>query len=77
MVLIESRRQIPQCAECESKIMNKPIEDPEMKKMFDIDPELYKQSSFLRNIKINYQKYGKLSEKQIETFIKVAEELKK
>ena len=29
--------------------------------------EFYKQNSFLRSIKINYLKYGELSEKQIKS----------
>ena len=55
--------------------ISKPIEDEKFKKLFDIGPKLYEQSSFLRSIKSNYLKFGSLSEKQIETFKKVAEEL--
>ena len=46
------------------------IKDPKMKKMFDIPEEFYRESLFLRNIKICYILYKKLSEKQIEYFIK-------
>ena len=55
--------------------MNKPIKDPEMKKMFDIPEELYKKNGFLCNIKINYLRYGSLTEKQVDAFKRVAKEL--
>ena len=58
------------------KEINKPIEDPKFKALFDIDKSLYERSSFLRNIKSNYLRYENLSEKQIETFKKVVEEVK-
>jgi hypothetical protein len=76
MVLISAYRQVPVCAECKMKEINRPIVEEPYRTMFAIDEELYKQSSFLRNIKANYLRFGKLSEKQIETFKKVAEELK-
>ena len=63
------------CLECSKKDMQGEIKDPEMKKMFDIPEELYEKSSFLRNIKINYLRYGSLSEKQVETFRKVVGDL--
>jgi hypothetical protein len=47
-----------------------------MKKLFNIPEEFYKQNSFLRSIKINYLKYGELSEKQIDTFKEVVKKLK-
>lgn len=52
------------------------ITDPEMKQLFDIPEEYYKESMFLRNIKINYLKYGNLTEKQIAAFKKVAAKIK-
>ena len=55
--------------------MDKPIDDPEMKAMFTIPEELYKKNSFLCNIKVNYLRYGSLSEKQVEAFKRVAKEL--
>jgi len=53
------------------------IEDPELKKLLDIPEKYYDESMFLRNIKINCLKFGSLSEKQIEAFKKVVEDLKK
>jgi hypothetical protein len=47
-----------------------------MKKMFDIPEEFYMQNSFLRSIKMNYLKFGNLTEKQIEVFNKVVNDLK-
>ncbi len=81
MVLVQNRRQKPICGECwkrQNQVdMNQEIKDPEMKKMFDIDPELYKKSSFLRDIKKQYLVNDMLSEKQIAAFKKVVEEMSK
>lgn len=74
--LITWKNRTPVCVECKLKEINKPIEDPKFRKLFDIDKKLYEQSSFLRNIKSNYLRYGSLSDKQIEVFSKVAEEVK-
>lgn len=52
------------------------IEDPKMKKFFDIPKEFYKENAFLRSIKINYLKYGNLTEKQIEAFKKTVKKMK-
>lgn len=52
------------------------IKDPEIKKLFDIPEEYYKQSQFLRNIKVSYLRYGNLTEKQIEAFKKVVKDIK-
>ena len=64
------------CYECNKKEMSGEIKDAKMKKMFDISEEFYKDTPFLRSIKINYLRYHKLSEKQISTFKKVVKELK-
>lgn len=74
-VLISSRGQFPICTSCSMKQINQPIEDKKFKAMFDIDQKLYEQSSFLRSIKSNYLRFGSLSEKQVETFKRVAAEL--
>jgi hypothetical protein len=50
------------------------ITDKKWKKFFDIDPELYKKSSFLRSIKRNYLRQGMLTAKQKEMFLKVVKE---
>ena len=46
-----------------------------MKKMFNIPEEFYKENAFLRDIKINYLRFGKLSEKQIEFFKKAVKKM--
>jgi len=76
MVLMTSRNQFPMCYDCEKADLQGEIKDPEMKKMFDIPEEFYKNTPFLRSIKKNYLRFDKLSEKQIEVFKKVVEELK-
>jgi hypothetical protein len=75
--LIESRRQKPICTECQTKDFNKPIDDPKFKKLFDIDTSLYEKSYFLRDIKSAYLRFGNLTERQIDAFEKVAEEMSK
>jgi len=75
-VLIVSRNQFPICYECQKDDLNKEIKDKKMKKMFDVPEEFYKESAFLRSIKINYLRFGKLSDKQIEWFKKIAKEMK-
>jgi len=76
MVLITARNQFPLCYPCQKPELEGKISDPKMKKLFAISEELYKESAFLRSIKSNYLKFGKLSDKQIEYFKKVAKELK-
>ena len=64
------------CYDCQKKELAGDIKDPKMKELFDISEEFYKENSFLRDIKIRYLKGMELSEKQIEAFKRVAEELK-
>lgn len=74
MVLITYYKQRPVCLECEMKDISDEITSPKWKKFFDIDPELYKKSSFLRSIKRNYLRQGMLTAKQKEMFLKVVKE---
>lgn len=76
MVLVSSRNRFPMCYECQKNELRGKVKDPEMKKMFDIPEEFYMQNSFLRSIKMNYLKFGSLTEKQIEIFKKVVNDLK-
>jgi hypothetical protein len=64
------------CYDCQKKQMEGEISDPKMKELFDIPEEYYKKSMFLRNIKINYLRYGNLTEKQIEAFKKTVQKIK-
>jgi hypothetical protein len=74
-VLATSRDRYPICFECQKGEMLGEITDPKMKKFFDIPEDFYKQNMFLRNIKINYLRYGRLSEPQIEAFNKTVEKM--
>ena len=75
MVLISSRRQKAVCIGCQFRgVDDKPITDPTMKQLFDIDPKLYERSYFLRDIKAKYLRFGSLTEKQVDVFRKVAQE---
>jgi len=74
-VLTNWRNKFPVCYDCEKKELSREIEDPKMKEMFNIPEEYYKDNSFLRDIKKNYLRYNNLSEKQIEAFKKVVENM--
>ncbi len=67
----------PTCYACDLKSMEgEEIKDPKMKRMFKIPEEYYKESSFLRKIKLNYFRYGNLTEPQIKAFKDVVKKLK-
>lgn len=76
MVVVSGGTRYPLCYDCQKNEMKGTITDPEMKAMFDIPEEWYMQSSFLRSIKVNYLKFGKLSDRQIAAFKKVSAEMK-
>jgi hypothetical protein len=76
MVLINYKNQKPICYNCQKKDLVGEIKDPAMKKLFRIPEALFKDSSFLRSIKINYLRYGSLTDKQIAAFKKVVERMK-
>ncbi|MEK6849497.1 MAG: hypothetical protein AABY01_02920 [Nanoarchaeota archaeon] len=76
MVPMYSSKQFPICAPCQMSEINQPIDNAAMKKFFNLPEALYQESSFLRSIKSNYLKFGNLSPKQKEMFVKVANELK-
>lgn len=75
MVLIRHPRQRAICSECQARSLGTPVTDPKFQKLFDIDPDLYTQSSFLRDVRYQYGRFGSLSEKQIAAFDKVVKEL--
>ena len=52
-----------------------PVTDPKFIKLFDIPQEIYEQSSFLRDVRYQYGRFGNLSEKQVTAFQKVVKEL--
>jgi len=74
-VLTNKRQPIVICYDCQKDELQGEIKDPYVKKILDIPEEFYKENSFLRNIKINYLKYGTISEKQIAAFRKTVEEM--
>ena len=75
-VLASHRTRFVICYECQKPEMKGKIKDPKMKKMFAIPEEFYVKSSFLRSIKVNYLKFGELSEKQVEAFKKTVKDFK-
>jgi hypothetical protein len=75
-VTVSGRSQYPEaCMECQKKDMQGEVTDPELKKLLDIPEEFYMTNNFLRSIKINAVRYGKLSERQIEAFKQAVEKL--
>ncbi len=76
-VVVTSKQNYALCYDCQKNDLKKKIKDPKMKKLFDIPEEFYKESSFLRNLKLYYLQFEKLSEKQIEAFKKTVERMKK
>ena len=75
-VLATGRTRFVVCYDCQKKDMDKEIKDPELKKMFDIPEEFYKDNAFLRDIKVKVTKWGnELTEKQIAAFKKVVKEM--
>ena len=77
MVLVTTGTRFPVCYECQKPELQGKITDLKMKKMFAIPEDLYKESGFLRSIKSNYLRFGNLTEKQLNAFKKVVEEMKK
>ena len=70
------KQRYPVCYECQKKELEGKIKDPKMERLFKIPEEFYKQNAFLRSIKINYLKFGDLSDKQIKTFKEVVKKLR-
>lgn len=75
-VLVGKGQRFVVCYDCQKDELKKPIKDPKMKKMFDIPEEFYRKNAFLRSIKSNYLRFGKLSDKQIEAFKKAVDKMK-
>jgi len=64
------------CYDCQKSELEGKITDPKLKKLLKIPEAFYKDNSFLRSIKINAIRYGKLTEKQIEYFKKAVDKMK-
>lgn len=71
------RQRYAVCYDCQKKELEGKVKDPEMKKLFNIPEKYYRENAFLRNIKINYLRYGRLTEKQILAFKKTVKNVKK
>lgn len=73
-VVVGWRQRTSTCYDCIKSELSKEITDPKMKKLFDVPEEYLKKNTFLRNVKLSYIRYGKLSDKQIEAFQKTVNE---
>jgi hypothetical protein len=76
-VLVTSGVRYPLCYDCQKDELHTTIKDKKMKRFFDVPEQFYQKSSFLRAIKINYFRFGKLSDKQMEFFTKTVKDLRK
>ncbi len=75
-VLATSRSSYVLCYDCQKGTLAGEIKHPEYKKLFDIPEDFYKESTFLRNIKSSYLKFGSLTDNQIAAFEKVVDKMK-
>ena len=75
-VIVTPKQDYITCYGCQKKELGGKIKDPKMKKLFTIPENCYKENLFLRSIKLNYLKYGALTDKQIEAFKKTVERMK-
>jgi len=75
-VLVSRGQKYTVCYDCQKKELGGEITDPDMKKLFKLPEDFYIQDGFLRNIKIAYLRYHRLTEKQIAAFKKRVKLLK-
>ena len=75
-VTVTWKQRYPLCYDCQKGEMDGEIKDAKMKRLFNIPEDFYKENAFLRSIKINFLRFGKLSEKQIDAFKETVKKLK-
>ena len=75
-VTVTWKQKFPVCYDCQKEQLNKEIKNKQMKEFFNIPEEFYKNNLFLRNIKLSYLNFKKLTEKQKEAFKKTVEKMK-
>lgn len=75
-VSVQGRKPYAVCIDCQMKTLRLKVEDPKMKELFDIPEEYYRKSEFLRDLKIDFHRFGNLTEKQIAAFKETVEKLK-
>ncbi len=76
-VLVSSwKTTFPVCTVCEMKEVQEPLEDAALAKLFDIPLAWYEQNSFLRSIRYQYGRFGRLTDKQLEAFKKTLKDMK-
>ena len=76
-VKVSRKQYFVLCYDCQKGELAGEVKDPEMKKMFAIPEEFYKDNAFLRDIKVKYLRYGSLSEKQVDAFKKGVASMRK
>ena len=58
------------------KEIEKPIDDPAYKKLFDVPLAWFEKNSFLRSVRYQYGRFGDLTEKQLVVLKKTLKEMK-
>ena len=76
-IIVTGRERYALCYDCQKKYLKGEIKNKKYRKLFDIPEKYYKENLFLRNIKIYYLRFDKLSEKQVKAFKKTVKELGK
>lgn len=76
LVLIKSRRQRPVCIICQEKEWNEPITDPVFKELFDFDKSVFETSNFIRSLRMYYNRYHTLTERQLAALKDIRERMK-
>jgi hypothetical protein len=69
-LIVTGRQTRAVCYDCQKPYLEGEIKDPALKKLFNLPEKYYKENSFLRDLKIQCLRFGKLSEKQIEALKK-------
>lgn len=75
-MLVSRRQDYVVCYDCQKDELHTPIENEEMKSFFDLPEEYYIENAFLRSVKINYIRYGRITEKQEMAFKKTLDKMK-
>lgn len=58
------------------KEIQHPLEDDTLKKLFDIPMAWYEKNPFLRSVRYQYGRFGRLTDKQLEAFKKTLKDMK-
>lgn len=75
-MLIKSRKQRPVCLICQEKEWNEPITNPVFKELFNFDKSVFETSNFIRSLRMYYNRYHMLTERQLAALKDIRERMK-